>query len=317
MAPPTDSERGETVEHHVIDRSLKAFLPHFRTELVTWLAGEQPLEVRAMNTTLAAVEERAGDQVLWARFSARPNLLLHLEFHLGGRADVPERLTQYMALEARTREFKESKAKLACVVVYLDEAEYRHDPGYFEIRGELGTSLRAEYRVVKLWEEDPAVILGVDNPGLSVFGPLLRGDTKALCVQSGQRIQRSTLPEGLKRDLLTMLSVLAARKLTDRTFLRRFLLKIKEMGSNYVIDLLLEEGMAKGLEKGREEGRQEGALQEARRAALRVLSRRFGAVPEDLRDALEAVSSVERLEALHDEAITCSGLEAFRSLLVN
>jgi hypothetical protein len=38
---------------------MKALLPHFHTELVTWLVGERPLEVRALNTTLAAVEHDA------------------------------------------------------------------------------------------------------------------------------------------------------------------------------------------------------------------------------------------------------------------
>jgi predicted transposase YdaD len=311
MAQANDPERGETVEHHVIDRFLKALLPHLQVELVTWLAGERPLEVRALNTTLATVEERAGDQVLWARFAARPSLLLHLEFHLQGRIDVPERITQYIALEVRTKQFKVSGAQLACVVVYLDEASYRHDPGFFEVRGALGTSLRAEYRVVKLWEEDPHAILGLADPGLCVFGPLLHGDAKELCVQSSQRIQRSGLPEGLKRDLLAMLSVLAARKLSDRAFLRRFLLEIKDMGSNYVIDLLLEEGMEKGLEKGR----LEGACAEACRATLRVLTARFGEAPEDLRARLESLASLERLEALLDAAVTCPTLDAFRGLL--
>jgi predicted transposase YdaD len=319
MAPAKDSERGETVEHHLIDRFLKALLPHLHTELVTWLVGERPLEVRALNTTLATVEERAGDQVLWARFAARPSLLLHLEFYLQGRVDVPERVTQYIALEVRTKEFKESGARLACIVVYLDEGAYRHDPGFFEVQGELGTRLRAEYRVVKLWEEDPRALLGLENPGLCVFGPLLRGDTKELCVQSGRRIQSSGLPGGLKRDLLAMLSVLAARKLSDRAFLRRFLLEIKDMGSNYVIDLLLEEGMEKGLQKGLEkglvQGRQEGARVEACRATLRVLTRRFGAAPDDVRAQLESLSSLERLEGLLDEAVSCADLEAFRAAL--
>ena len=53
----------------------------------------------------------------------------------------------------------------------------------------------------------------------------------------------------------------------------------------------------------------------ATNGVLRLLTRRFGAAPEALRVRLEALSSLERLEALIDEAMTCSDLDAFRASL--
>jgi hypothetical protein len=65
--------------------------------------------------------------------------------------------------------------------------------------------------------------------------------------------------------------------------------------------------MEKGLEKGRAE--------EARRAVLRVLARRFGQAPEDLRSRLESVEALDRLERLLDEAVACRSLGGFEKLL--
>jgi predicted transposase YdaD len=87
------------------------------------------------------------------------------------------------------------------------------------------------------------------------------------------------------------------------------------MGDNWVIDELERRGKEKGLELGRSEGRVEGRTEEARRAVLRVLERRFGEVAVDIRACVEGTSALDKLELLHEEAVTCAGLAQFRKLL--
>ena len=48
---------------------------------------------------------------------------------------------------------------------------------------------------------------------------------------------------------------------------------------------------------------------------LRVLERRFGEVPPDLRAEVEGISALPRLETLLDEAVTCASLAEFREVL--
>ncbi len=92
------------------------------------------------------------------------------------------------------------------------------------------------------------------------------------------------------------------------------------MGDNWLIDELREEGIAigleKGLEKGMEKGMEKGQAKEARRAVLRILRKRFGGVPEEVRDGVERLESIERLESLLERAIDCPSLDAFQVLLV-
>ena len=95
------------------------------------------------------------------------------------------------------------------------------------------------------------------------------------------------------------------------------------MGDNLFFDLIrekgrdegLHEGIALGEERGEARGEARGRAEEARRAVLRVLDRRFGAVPERVRAALGHTEAVERLERLLDQAIDCPSLEVFLGLL--
>jgi hypothetical protein len=64
-----------------------------------------------------------------------------------------------------------------------------------------------------------------------------------------------------------------------------------------------------GREEGRAEGRQEGRVEEARQAVLRVVRRRFGAVPAGLEDRLGDVTDLTRLEALHDLTIAAATMD--------
>jgi predicted transposase YdaD len=105
------------------------------------------------------------------------------------------------------------------------------------------------------------------------------------------------------------------RIIKDRAFLKRFVTEVESMGDNWLIDWLEERGEEKGRVRGRAEGRMEGRAQEARHALLRVIERRFGEVPPDLRTQVEGLATLERLEWLLDEAVTCASLTEFRDLL--
>jgi len=107
------------------------------------------------------------------------------------------------------------------------------------------------------------------------------------------------------------MAVLAGRVIADRAFLKQCITEVEAMGDNWVIDWLEE----RGAEKGRVEGREQGRAQEARYALLRVIARRFGEVPPDLRAQVESLTALDRLEWLHDEAVTCGSLAKLSELL--
>jgi predicted transposase YdaD len=72
-------------------------------------------------------------------------------------------------------------------------------------------------------------------------------------------------------------------------------------------DQLKEEGRLEGREEGREEGRQL-----ARQAILRVLEKRFGLVPAELRAQVQSLATREQLENALDLATSIPSISAFK-----
>ena len=70
-----------------------------------------------------------------------------------------------------------------------------------------------------------------------------------------------------------------------------------------------EETIAASEAKGEARGEARGGLEAMRNSILRVLDRRLGSVPSDLRQKLDGIGSVERLEEILDQALTVSSVE--------
>ena len=70
-----------------------------------------------------------------------------------------------------------------------------------------------------------------------------------------------------------------------------------------------EKMIAKGHKEGRRVGREEGREQGARTLFLDLLSERFGAVPDRVRQQVEAIDSMDRLSSLARRALTARSLE--------
>jgi predicted transposase YdaD len=313
---PTSSS--PAADPNPFDRRIKSFIGLFPAELVAWLLKEKPLEVLAVDPNIALTEERRSDKLILAVLAGQPPVAVHVDFQTEGRRNVPERMARFQLLSASSKEVKERGARLASFVVYLDRKTYRKDPGRFELPAVSGTSHVATYTVVKLWEEDPAPILAMESPGLCPFLPLMRGKPRELFVESRRKIEgapEAVLPESTRRLLLAVMTVLSTRVIADRAFLKQCMTEVEAMGNNWMIDWLEQRGEEKGRVKGHAEGRAEGRTAEARRGVLRVIERRFGEAPPDLRAQVEGLTAIARLELLLDEAVTCASLSEFRELL--
>jgi predicted transposase YdaD len=64
----------------------------------------------------------------------------------------------------------------------------------------------------------------------------------------------------------------------------------------------------KGRKEGRHEGRQEGLLQGARLTVLRLIEQRFGPVPGQARERIEAISALDELERMTDKILIAASL---------
>ena len=81
--------------------------------------------------------------------------------------------------------------------------------------------------------------------------------------------------------------------------------------TKYVMDTSLAEGRAEGLAQGLSQGRDEGRTREAQNLILRLGTRRLGAAPESVVQALHATTSVEKLEGLADRIVDVSNWDEF------
>ena len=73
--------------------------------------------------------------------------------------------------------------------------------------------------------------------------------------------------------------------------------------------------MQRGEKIGEQRGEQRGKLLQSRDWVIRVLETRFEEVPEEIKEAINRLEDISRLEQLHKQAITISSLVDFQRLL--
>jgi predicted transposase/invertase (TIGR01784 family) len=294
------------------DRLIRFLMQKFSRDLATWLLGEGVREVREVDTVLSSSAKRFTDIVTLVTMEKETSRLLHVEFQIAGSKKIPRRFLEYAALlfqKLEKPEFKESL--LQCAVIYLDRSLYRKDTGRFHYQGPW-TEMLFTYRVIEIWNVDPEPILAMESPGLCPFVPLMRGNPGELMLKSYKRI--ISTPDELvsaevKAELCTALGEFSERVIKDTKTLEKCYSEIEKMAGGYFYNRARGEGEAIGLKKGRKEGRQEGELIMARRGTLKVLTARFGALPDVLTSRIESTTDVEELERLLEKAVVCASLE--------
>jgi predicted transposase YdaD len=82
---------------------------------------------------------------------------------------------------------------------------------------------------------------------------------------------------------------------------------VREMKESVTYQAILNEGKAAGKAIGKAEGlaigEAEGRVQEARQMLLRLGTKRFGKPSDSIRNALEHIAEIERLERLSDRLL--------------
>ena len=171
----------------------------------------------------------------------------------------------------------------------------------FEINSKLKlTKVSLQWRVVELWNLDAEELLATNDPGLMPWVSLTKFDGPPEPVlKRCRRIIDERARAEERANLLAVSQVLAKLRFDDDLLLKVFGGK-QAMIESPLIKELTDEAEA----KGRAEGRQEDILD--------ILEGRFGAVPEDLAEAVRALDDEKRLREAITVAVQCQDLEAFR-----
>jgi hypothetical protein len=162
-------------------------------------------------------------------------------------------------------------------------------------------SLRAAWRVVRLWELDAEELLAAGDVGLVPWVPLTRfpGPPEQLLRQCRERIDRGAKPAE-HEVLLVVTALLSMAAFNDEALLDIF------GGSRTMLELPYLDKLF--------------AIKERRvqqRHILDVLDARFGKPPEDLAEKVRSRDDADVLQDLLRFAATCPDLEAFRVRLTS
>lgn len=268
------------------------------------LFGSLPLdveaEVRALEREVAA-PALAVDHVYEVR-TAEGEWLEHYEVQVWYKSDLPERLVRYgVSLALNTW------LPVRTTLVLLVD---RHAPRRVPSRGLVrkgSVEMVSRYRVVKLWEIDPAAALELDRPSLLPWVVLMRPSERAVR-SAASRIARREDPK------LAAEFVLLGGLRYDREDLRSMLGRLGAMLTDEIIrqssfyQMILEEGIEKGIDKGIEKGIEKGTVAEARSNLKLVLSLRFPGLEN--RPELDSIEDRQRLEGLLAAVVKAADREA-------
>jgi hypothetical protein len=159
--------------------------------------------------------------------------------------------------------------------------------------------LTTGWRVVELWTVPAEELLALDDPGVVPWIPLAQfdGPPEPVFQRCRDIIDRKAKPEE-KEPLLVVSQVLASLRY-DNPDLLAFFGGERIMIESPLIDRIVTRAVVK-------------ASQEY---ILKALQGRFGTIPEDLAGAVRCVQDGDRLDDLHDFAVVCPDVAAFRARL--
>ena len=180
-------------------------------------------------------------------------------------------------------------------LVLRPRGQYRVPPVQ-RLESPLGlTGLTLSWRVVELWTLPAEQLLAANDVGLIPWVPLTQfdGPPEAILQQCRERIDRQA-PPNEHDNLLSVTQVMAWLRYNDPQLLTII------GGRQTMIESTLIQGLL---------------AERSHKHILRLLTKRFGFVPVDVKAAVEKVQEEDRLDEVVDWAVSCPDLEAFRARL--
>jgi predicted transposase/invertase (TIGR01784 family) len=248
------------------DNCCKLLAEKYPEQFASWLLGQPTQSVEVLKTELS-IEPIRADSVILLRTQGR---ILHIEFQvkLESEPPLPLRFLDYWV-----RLFRLFRVPIVQVLVLLrPPAEGTEIESAFV----MGTT-RHEYRVVKLWEQDPALFL--NDPALLPLATLAAGESKGLLERTAAQVSKIEL-ESQRKEISAYAQLMAGLRFNKKLIYQVF--REGMMRESVIYQDILQEGE----QKGRQEGRQEGELA----LILRQLTRRVGTISPEVEAQVRRLS---------------------------
>lgn len=264
------------------DNLCKLLSEKYPNRFAEWVLGSKQSNVKVLEKELS-IEPIRADSVILLRLQGR---ILHLEFQTKIKSEPPLPLRM---LDYWVRLYRLYRLPITQVVVLLlPPAEGSTIETAFEVE-----STRHEYRVIRLWEEDPTPLL--NDPALLPLASLAAStDPEALLQNVAQRVTQ--LDPEIRSEVSGYTQIIAGLKFEKR-FIKQMFREGMMRESVIYQDIL-----------------QEGKEEEARSLVIRQLTRKVGTLPETLQSRINLLS-VTNLETLGEALLDFSQLADLESWL--
>ncbi|MEG4507462.1 Rpn family recombination-promoting nuclease/putative transposase [Microcoleus sp. F6_B4] len=261
------------------DNTCKYLAEKFPAAFVHWLLPiDDPTDVQVLKTELIQEPIRADSLV----FLQTDNQILHLEFETRPYSDPP---IAFRMLDYYVRLKRQYSCSINQVVIFLQQTASEQ----VFVSEYTDANTRHGYRVLRLWEQDPASLLSV--PGLLPLATLSQTNSpRTLLEQIATQI--ATIEEPTQQaDLLACTQVLAGLRF-EKDLIRQLFRKETMRGSVIYQEI-------------REDGLLEGRKNEALSFLSRLLTRRIGTIAPETTEQIQTLS-VEELEDLGEALLDFS-----------
>lgn len=272
------------------DRSSKWLLEHHGASILR-LAGLGDLRAaRSLQADLVQPRQLP-DGLLEVEFGGLRDLRLFLvEIATYAEARLPEQIARDMMPV-----FLDRRQLADVVTLVLDPRGQAGISGRQSFVSPCGWSeLSIQWRMVELWKLPAKDLLAAGDIGLVPWIPLTQFDRPAESVFQECRNRIDNAPVEERANLLAVTQVLAGLRFHDPNLLNILGGRQAMIESPVLQELMAEHGQ---------------------KYIVRILEKRFGAVPVDIRERLRSVRDDERLDQLVDQAVVCETLDEFRNLL--
>ncbi|MDB9306602.1 Rpn family recombination-promoting nuclease/putative transposase [Nodularia spumigena CS-591/12] len=277
------------------DNLCKLLSEKYPQQFATWVLGTPQTDVTVLKTELS-IEPIRADYVTLLQIEGR---ILHLEFQtkIESTPPLPLRMLDYWVRLYRLYRLPITQV----VVLLLPPKDNTEIPNAFHVE-----NTRHEYRVIKMWEENPEPFL--ENAALLPLASLAASNQPQVLLE--QIVQRVNQLETTQRpEISAYTQILAGLKF--RKDLIRTLFREGMMRESVIYQEILEEGEQKGEQRGRLEGEQR-----ERTLVLRLLARKVGELSPNIHKQLQTLS-LEQLENLGEALLDFSSVSDLENWLAH
>ncbi|WP_193195716.1 DUF4351 domain-containing protein [Nostoc sp. MG11] len=275
------------------DNTCKYLAENYPAEFASWLLSIDTSDIQVLKTELNLEPIRA-DSVIFLQIA---NQILHLEFQATPKSTPP---LDFRMLDYYTRLKREYWCDIEQVLIFLQatSSEIVLNTQYVDKK------TRHEYRVIRLWEEDPTPLLA--NPALLPLATLAQTNSpQALLEQVAANVDMIEETDE-RQNISACVQVLAGLRF-DKSLIKQ-LFREEIMQESVIYQDILQ----KGLQQGEERGKKQEALQ----LILRQLTRRFNAIEPEMQQQIRTLS-ITQLEELAEALLDFSSQTDLVNYLAN